>query len=50
MALKKMPSQPKSSTSKSRVKKTKQPTQFTPQERVQVMGPTGKLRLEWRDR
>lgn len=41
---------PKTTSGKSRVKKKKQPTQFTPQERVMVMGPTGKLRLEWRDR
>ena len=50
MAPKKMPSQPKSSTSKSRVKKQKQPTQFTVQERVMVLGPSGKRRFEWRDR
>lgn len=48
MGFKKIP--PKASSSKSRVKKTKQPTQRTAQERVQVMGPSGKLRLEWRDR
>lgn len=47
MALKKMASKPKGV---SKVKKVKQPTQFTAQERVKVMGPTGKLRLEWRDR
>jgi hypothetical protein len=49
MGLKKMPSQPKAA-SKGRPKKTKQPTQRTPRERIQVMGPSGKLRLEWRDR
>lgn len=26
----------------------KQPTQKTPMQRVGVMGPTGKLRFEWR--
>lgn len=31
-------------------KKQKQPTQVTPQQRVKIMGPTGKLRLEWRAR
>lgn len=41
---------PKTSSGKSRAKKAKQPTQFTSQERVQVMGPSGKLRLEWRSR
>lgn len=29
-------------------KKVKQPTQRTPQQRVMVMGPTGKIRFEWR--
>ncbi len=28
--------------------KKKQPTQKTPMQRVLVMGPTGKTRLEWR--
>ncbi len=27
---------------------SKQPTQKTPMQRVAVMGPTGKLRFEWR--
>lgn len=27
----------------------KQPTQKTPMQRVAVMGPTGKLRFEWRE-
>ena len=31
-------------------KKTKQPTQYTVQQRVMVLGPTGKRRLEWMDR
>lgn len=31
-------------------KKNKQPTQFTVQQRVMVLGPTGKRRFEWRDR
>lgn len=30
-------------------KHSKQPTQRTPQQRVAVMGPTGKIRFEWRD-
>ena len=29
-------------------KKQKQPTQRPPQQRVMVMGPTGKIRFEWR--
>lgn len=29
-------------------KKVKQPTQRPPQQRVMVMGPTGKIRFEWR--
>lgn len=29
-------------------KNSKQPTQKTPMQRVAVMGPTGKLRFEWR--
>lgn len=39
---------PKPSSGKSRVKKQKQPTQRPPMQRVMVMGPTGKLRFEWR--
>lgn len=29
-------------------KHNKQPTQKTPMQRVAVMGPTGKIRFEWR--
>ena len=29
-------------------KAAKQPTQRTPMERIMVMGPTGKKRMEWR--
>lgn len=36
------------SKGKGRTKKSKQPTQRTPMQRVMVMGPTGKLRMEWR--
>lgn len=31
-----------------KAKKVKQPTQRPPQQRVMVMGPTGKIRFEWR--
>jgi propanediol utilization protein len=31
-----------------KAKKQKQPTQFAPQQRVMVLGPTGKRRFEWR--
>lgn len=30
-------------------KKTKQPTQKTPQQRIKVLGANGKFRFEWRD-
>jgi len=40
---------PAQSSSKGKAaKKQKQPTQKTPMQRVAVMGPTGKLRFEWR--
>jgi hypothetical protein len=42
------PKTPSSKGGKSRVKKTKQPTQHPPQQRVMVLGPTGKRRFEWR--
>lgn len=32
-----------------RNKHSKQPTQKTPMQRVAVMGPTGKIRFEWRE-
>lgn len=31
-------------------KKGKEPTQRTPKQRVMIVGPTGKKRMEWRDR
>lgn len=31
-----------------RKRKSNQPTQKTPMQRVAVMGPTGKVRMEWR--
>lgn len=46
MAKKNIPAKPVSSKGKTR--NQKQPTQRTAQRRVQVMGPTGKLRMEWR--
>lgn len=49
MGFKKIPPQPKTSC-KGRAKRQKQPTQFTAQERVMVVGPTGRRRFEWRDR
>lgn len=48
MAIKKKPT---SGTSKPGVaKKQKQPTQVTPEQRVMILGPTGKRRFEWRSR
>lgn len=38
----------KGSTTKKRVQKKKGPGQKPPMQRVLVMGPTGKTRLEWR--
>lgn len=32
-----------------KAKKVKQPTQRPPRQRIMVMGPTGKIRFEWRD-
>lgn len=46
MALKKIPQKPAGKGG--RVKKKKQPTQHPPMQRVMVMGPTGKIRFEWR--
>lgn len=37
-----------SGTGKGKARKPKQATQKTPLQRVMIMGPTGKLRLEWR--
>lgn len=49
MAQKKIPAKPvKSGGSKGKNRNQKQPTQKTPMQRVAVMGPTGKLRFEWR--
>lgn len=40
---------PQGVATKARVKKKGGgPTQRTPQRRIQIMGPTGKLRMEWR--
>lgn len=49
---KKIQAKPTTGSSKSGkvAKKQKQPTQYTPQLRVLVLGPTGKRRLEWVDR
>lgn len=47
MANKKIPAKPASSKGKNR--NQKQPTQNTPMQRVAVMGPTGKIRMEWRE-
>jgi hypothetical protein len=45
--------QPKASTPASSKgggkKKNKQPTQKPPMQRVRVIGPTGKARMEWRE-
>lgn len=46
MAQKKIPAKPVSGKGKNR--NQKQPTQRTAMQRVMVMGPTGKLRMEWR--
>lgn len=49
MGKKKIAAKPTSGTSKSGVaKKVKQPTQRARQERIMVMGPSGKVRFEWR--
>lgn len=47
MAQKKIPAKPVSSN-KGKSRNQKQPTQRTEMQRVMVMGPTGKLRMEWR--
>lgn len=47
MAPRKQAASPGSSKS-GKAKKTKQPTQRPPMQRVMVMGPTGKIRFEWR--
>ena len=47
---KKIASKPTTGTTKSRPKKQKEPTQRTVQERVMVVGMSGKVRFEWRDR
>lgn len=41
--------QKKPQQSSSKKKKQKQPTQRPVMQRVKVMGPSGKLRLEWRE-
>lgn len=38
----------KPAASGGKAKKQKQPTQRPPQQRVMVVGPTGKRRFEWR--
>lgn len=38
----------KASSSKGKHNQKKQPTQKTPMQRVAIMGPSGKLRFEWR--
>lgn len=48
MAPKKGQQPSKGSSSKGKHNNKKQPTQKTPMQRVAVMGPTGKLRFEWR--
>lgn len=48
MAPRKGVGSPGTSKSSGRTKKTKQPTQRPPMQRVMVMGPTGKIRFEWR--
>lgn len=47
MAKKNIPAKPVSN-SKGKTRNQKQPTQRTEQQRIMVMGPTGKLRMEWR--
>ena len=49
MASRKGAGSPGSSKSQGAAKKVKQPTQRPPKQRVMVMGPTGKIRFEWRD-
>lgn len=49
MAQKRGMNKSSASASKGGAKKhNKQPTQKTPMQRVAVMGPTGKIRFEWR--
>ena len=48
MAPRKGAGSPGSSKPSGKAKKVKQPTQRPPQQRVMVMGPTGKIRFEWR--
>lgn len=47
MALKKKPTSG-SSKPGGKAKRKKQPTQRPPMQRVMVMGPSGKIRFEWR--
>lgn len=47
MAKKKIAAKPVSSGGKQR--KQKNPTQKPAMQRIKVMGPSGKLRLEWRE-
>ncbi len=44
------PKKPTTGSSKSGVaKKTKQPTQRPPRQRIMVLGKNGKIRFEWRE-
>lgn len=49
MARKRVPTKTSAPSNKGGGKKAKQPTQKTPMQRVAVMGPTGKIRFEWRE-
>lgn len=49
MARKRVPMKASTPAKKGGSKKQKQPTQKPDMQRVAVMGPTGKLRFEWRN-
>lgn len=48
MAPRKGAGSPGTSKSGGKAKKIKQPTQRPPMQRVMIVGPTGKIRFDWR--